>query len=97
LPFFSKDQRPKDQRRLVRRVVVHHEMNIEIMRHVDLDLVEEFPELGGAVARETLADDASGEVESGEQGGRALAGIVIAAPRRLAGRIGSIGWLRSSA
>src|SRR5262245_5275301 len=69
-----------DQRRLVRGVVVDDEMNIQIARHVRLDLVEEFAELGGAMARKASADDpACGNVERGEQRGCAVAGIVVAA------------------
>jgi hypothetical protein len=39
---------------------------------------------------------AGGDVEGSDQRGRAMAGIVVAAPRRLA-RLGNIGWLRLSA
>ena len=87
-----------DQRRLVSGVVVHDEMHVEIARYVGLDRVEELAELGGAVAWIAFADHPTGgNVEGGEERGGAVAGVVVATPRRLAWRIGSIGWLRSSA
>src|ERR1700730_18076629 len=57
-----------DQRCLVRGVVVHDEMDVEIARDGRLDLVEELAELGGAMAAITLADDVTcGDVEGREQ------------------------------
>src|SRR3954452_2297215 len=82
-----------DQRGLVGGVVVHDEMDIEIIRHIGLDRVEKFAEFGGAMAREALADyPAGGDVERGEQRGGAVAGIVMAAPRRLAAPPGRGAW-----
>src|SRR5215210_7703626 len=67
-------------------VVVHHEMNVEITRDSLLDLVEEAPELGRAMARIAAADDRSGrDVECREQRGRAVTGVVMRAPLDLAG------------
>jgi hypothetical protein len=61
-------------------------MHVELGGDVPLDLVEEAAELAGAVAIVALADDdAGGDVEGGEQRGRAVAGVVVAATRRLAG------------
>src|SRR5260370_41442753 len=78
-----------DQWRLVRGVVVDDEMHVEIARHVRLDLVEEFAELGGTMAREALSDHPpGGDIEGGEQRGCAMAGAVGAAPRRPAGAPG---------
>ena len=75
-----------DQLGLVGAVVVHDEMNVEIGRHVALDLVEELAELARAMAREALADDLAGRhVERGEQRGRAVALVVVGAPLGLAG------------
>ena len=44
-----------------------------------------------------LADDPAGcDVEGGKQRCGAMALVVVTTARRLAGRIGSIGWLESS-
>src|SRR5882757_7113594 len=70
-----------DQRSLVRRVVVHDDVDIETSRDGSLDLVEEFAELDGAVAGIAFADDlAARDVESREERGRAVPGVVMAAP-----------------
>ena len=75
-----------DQRGLVRGVVVHDEMDIEIARDGGLDLVEELAKLGGAVAGEAFADHlARRNVERREERDRAVAGIVVAAPCGLTG------------
>ena len=82
----------------MRGVVVHDEVDVDIGRDIRFDRVEEAAELAGAMPAIAFADDwPGGDVERGEQRGRAMPGIVVAAPRRLAGRIGSRGWLRSSA
>ncbi len=74
-----------DQRGLVGGVVVHDEMDVEIVGDVGFDLVQELAELGRAVAGIALADDtAGGDVEGGEQGGDAMALVVVAHPGRLA-------------
>ena len=87
-----------DQRRLVGGVIVHDEMDVETAWDGSLDLVEELAELGGAVAAVALADDlACRDVQGGEQRGRAVALVVVASPAGWPGRIGSMGWLRSSA
>ena len=72
---------------------------VEIGRHGGFDLIEEAAELGGAVAAIAVADDpAGGNVEGGEQRGRAMAFVVMAAPRRPGrGAAAACGWLRSSA
>ena len=78
-------------------------MDVEIGRHVTLDLVEELAELDGAVTREALADDvAGGDVEGREQRSDAVALVVVSAASVLRratwpGRRGNMGWLRSSA
>ena len=57
---------------LVGGVVVHHQMDVEVARHVGLDLVEELPELAGTVLGVAAADDRTGgDVERGEQRGSA--------------------------
>jgi hypothetical protein len=73
-----------DQRRLVGGVIVHDEMDVEFARHRGLDLIQELAELDGAMATVALADNlAGGDVEGSEQRGRAMANVVVAAPRRI--------------
>ena len=61
--------------------VVHHDMDVEVVRHIRLDGVEEAAELGSAVARPAAADDGAGlDVQRGEQRGRAVAPVVVGAP-----------------
>jgi hypothetical protein len=75
-----------DQQGLVDGVVVHDQVDVEALGHIGLDLVEEPTELRGSVAREALADHlVGGDVEGGEQRGRAVALVIMAAARRLAG------------
>src|SRR3546814_7363970 len=73
-----------DQPGLVGRVVVHHQVDLEVLGHIGLDLVEELAELGGPVARQALADHlAGGDVQGGEQRGDAMTLVIVAAARRL--------------
>lgn len=48
-----------DQWGLVRGIVIHDEMDVELARHGGLDLVQELAELGGTVPSVALADDPS--------------------------------------
>src|SRR3546814_14778398 len=69
---------------LVRGVVVHDEMDVEVFGDRRFDLVQEATELLRAVAAIAFADDASGgDVERCEQGGHAVALVIMAAPLRL--------------
>lgn len=75
-----------DRSGLVRGVVVHHEMNVEVAWHDAIDLAQEAQELFGAMARIALADDlARGDVERGKQRCRAVALVIVRAPLGLAG------------
>src|SRR3954462_3636459 len=75
-----------DQRGLVGGIVVPDQMHVEIARHAGFDLIEELAEFLCPMARLALADHrAGGDIERGEQRGRAMPGIVVAAPLRLAG------------
>ena len=66
-------------------VIVHDDMNIEITGHIGLDPVEKLAELPRPVTAKALADDlAGGDVEGGEQRGRAVAFVIVAAPLDLA-------------
>ena len=57
-----------DQFGFVCAVVVHDDVNLEVGRHIALDLVEELAELAGAVAGHALADDGAGlHIERGKQ------------------------------
>jgi hypothetical protein len=64
-------------------------MHVEVVGVVGdsgFDLVEEFAELAGAMAGVAFTDDgAGGDVERGEQRGGAMALVVVAPARRLAG------------
>ena len=74
-----------DRLRLVRRVVVHDDMDVEIGRNVGLDMIQELPELRAAMAPVALSDDRpGGDIEGGEQRGRAIALVVMGAPLNLA-------------
>src|SRR3546814_20344450 len=66
---------------LVRGVVVHDEMDVEVFGDRRFDLVQEATELLRAVAAIAFADDASGgDVERCEQGGHGGALVIMAAP-----------------
>ena len=87
-----------DRRRFVGGVVVHDDVDIEPVRDIGIDLLEEVEELGCPVALVTLADhEAGGHVERGEQRCRAVADIVMGPPLGIPGIIGSTGCSRSSA
>ena len=75
-----------DRLRLVGRIVVHDDVELEIGRNVGLDVIQELPELSAAVAPVALSDDRpGGDVEGGEQRGRAIALVVMSASLDLAG------------
>jgi hypothetical protein len=62
----------------VRSVVVEHEMNIEMVLHAPVDLLEELDEFPGAMARLAFADDeAALHIERGKQRGRAVTLVVM--------------------
>lgn len=68
-------------------VVVHDDVDVEPGRNIAVDHLEEVEELPGPVAAITLADDrAGGDVEGGEQRGRAVALVIVGAPLRDAGQ-----------
>ena len=74
-----------DQPGLVARCVVHDDMDVEVGGHGALHLVEERAELARPMPLHAAPDDrAGGGVEGGEQGGRAVALVIVAAPLRLA-------------
>ena len=60
MPARSPGKPVADQRRLMGGVVIHHDMHGEVGRNGGFDLVQEFAELGGTVARIALADHPAG-------------------------------------
>ena len=74
-----------DQLNLVRAVVVHDHMHIEIGRYIAFDLVEEFAELLRAMPGHAFADNGSGlHIERGKQRYRAMPLVIMRAPFSLA-------------
>src|ERR1700688_1674442 len=66
-------------------VIVHDEMDVQIIWNSGFDLIEKLAELFGAMAPVTLADDPAGcDVEGGKQRCGAVALVVVATARRLA-------------
>ena len=67
--------------RFVGGVIVEHQMDIEIGRHGLLDLREEVAEFDRTVTLVAAANDpAGGNVQGGEQRGRAMPRVIMAAP-----------------
>ena len=82
----------------VRAVVVENQMDIEICGDARIDGIEEVQELLAAVPPMAFANDlARGDVERGEQRGRAVPAIVVRPPSGEPNVIGRIGAARSSA
>src|SRR3974377_635111 len=72
---------PLHGRRFVGAVVVHDQMNIELLRHALVNGAQKLQELMAAMAPMQLADHlASGHIQRREQGGRAMAHVVVTAP-----------------
>jgi hypothetical protein len=92
---------------VVRGVVVHHQMHVEIARHLGIDRAQELRELAGRVALVTAADGLAGrDIERGEQRERAVSPVIVAAALGLAGTQGPLpatpsvtigGWLEGGA
>src|SRR6202048_4174791 len=75
-----------DQLGLVGAGIVHDEVDLEIIRHRSLNLVEETAELNGSVPGEAAADDgAELDVQCGEEGCGAAAGVVMGVSLDLSG------------
>src|SRR5258708_35911750 len=75
-----------DQWRLVGRVIVHDEMNVQIVRDGGFDLIEKLAELCGAMASIALADDPAGcDVEGRKERCGAMPRVIVAASSRLTG------------
>ncbi len=67
-----------DLRVLVSGVVVDHKVKIEVARDIGFDVLQEPQEFLMSMAGAALADDLTiGDIESGEQGRRAVSIIVV--------------------
>ena len=78
-----------DQRRLVRSIIVHDEVDVQVGRRLGLDGVQELAELHRSVASLAAADHLAGlGVQCGKQRHRAVAQIIVGAPFRLSGTHG---------
>jgi hypothetical protein len=44
-----------DRRSLMRAVVIHDQVYFQILRHLGIDIIEEFPEFSGAMSAKTFA------------------------------------------
>src|SRR6478672_7457777 len=87
-----------DQFGLMARGIIHDDVNVEIGGDMPFDGVEEAAEFLCPVARHAFADDGSGlHVEGGKERGRPVPPIVMVRRSACPGRIGSSGWVRSSA
>ena len=66
---------------LVGGVIVHDQMDIEIVRHIGIDLTKKRQKFLGAVSLEASSDHlAGGNIEGGEERRRAMPLIVVSAP-----------------
>jgi riboflavin biosynthesis pyrimidine reductase len=75
-----------DERRLVRRVVVEDQVNVELRRDGLVDRVEELTKLHRTVAAMTASDDGARlDIQGREERRRAMANVVVGAPFDLAG------------
>jgi len=83
---------------LVGGVVVKHRVDQLAGRDLALDGIEGADEFAAAVALHAAADHGAVEhAEGGEQGGGAVALVVVGQGLAAPGLIGSPGWVRSSA
>src|SRR3981189_3166362 len=86
-------------RRLMSAVVVQDEVNVQVGGHLGFNDIQKPAELHGAMASVELTDDTAGlQIQSGKQGSRPIAFIVVRAALQLPRPHGhSSGWVRSSA
>lgn len=85
-----------DGGRLVRAVVIHHQMNVQVAGNAGVDRAQEFQKPAAAMPPVQLPDDFAGSnIERGKQVGRAMALVIVSAPLGHAGcqrqdRLGSV-------
>ena len=73
-----------NQRRFVRAIVIHHQMDVEIAGNSSIVLLQEFQELDRAMAPMTLAQDVAGsDIEGGEQTGDTMSAVGVGASFQL--------------
>ena len=86
MPARMAGQPTLDGRGLVGRVIVHHQMDVEVVGDPGFESAQEFEELPAAVTREALPDDlAGGDVQGREERGGPVAYVVVGAPLDLSG------------
>ena len=62
-------------------VVVHDDVDVQLVGNASVDLLQEVEKLPGPVAPVALADDAArGDIEGCEQRGRSVALVIVSAP-----------------
>lgn len=81
MPVWAAREPGLDPRRLVGRIVVHHQMHVRSIGHFSVNPLQEVEEFGGPVTFVAMADHRpSGNVERGEHRCRAVADIGMGAP-----------------
>ena len=79
-------------------VVVDDQMNIKAFRHGLIDALEELKKFLMTVACLALGQHCAGcDVESGKEGGGAMANIILGHSFHITQSMGSTGWVRSRA
>src|SRR3954452_1991114 len=79
------EQPALDERRLVRRVVVQHQVHLEVRWYFCVNAIQKLAELSRTVSAMQFADDfATGDIQGREQRGGAVALVIIGAPLDLA-------------
>ena len=92
------EQPALDQRGFVGSVIVEHEMDFEMLRTLSVDGVEELSKLDATMTAMVFGDHFSAlDVESGKQGGGAVANVVVGPSFDLAWPHGQDGLTRSRA
>ena len=67
-----------NHRVLMRRIVIHYQMNIKLARHGTIDVVQKLDELFVPMARHATLDHFTSKcVEGGKQSGRAVPAIIV--------------------
>ena len=90
MPARMAGQPASHRRRLVGCVVVHDQMDVEVVGDLGFESAQEPEELAAAVTREALSDDlAGGDVQRREERGGAVAHVVMGAPLDLSGSVKS--------
>src|ERR1043166_5825070 len=87
-----------DRRRFVGSVIVHDDMNVEVLGNLSVDLFDEVQKLSGTMPLVAFADDETGgDVERGKQRSRAMTDIGVGPALRHTRHHRQTGCSRSSA